>query len=113
MDYRYSIRLPLRHAVEVFKREQSLGRYMTRNMDVEGLFLEMPTTDLESNDVVKLIFIDPDGESCRYIMMAGVVRLCVDGAGMMLFDYEHKALDILRAADRSKTVPGRGARRAL
>lgn len=107
MDHRYSIRLPLRVAVEVFKQEQSLGCYITRNMDVDGLFVEMPTTDLESNDVVNLIFIGPQGEYGGYTLMAGVVRLSVDGAGMMLFDNGHKAIDILRAADLAKGGPGR------
>lgn len=100
MNHRYSVRLPLRLTVEVVKQERSLGSYVTRNMDVEGVFIEMRTTDLEVNDVVKLIFTVSDGKRCDYTLMAGVVRLCVEGAGMMLFDHEHKALDILRAGDR-------------
>jgi len=107
MDHRYSVRLPLRLTVEVFKRERFLGRCITRNMDVEGIFIEMRTTDLEANDVVKLIFVAPDSEHCDYTLIAGVVRVDADGAGMMLFDHEHKALDILRAADLPNQVPGR------
>ena len=107
MDHRYSVRLPLHLTVEVFKRERFLGRYITRNMDVEGIFIEMRTTDLETNDVVKLIFVVPDCQHCDYTLIAGVVRVDADGAGMMLFDHEHKALDILRAADLPNQVPSR------
>jgi len=107
MDHRYSVRLPLHLTVEVFQREQFLGRYITRNMDVEGVFIEMRTTDLEPNEVVKLIFVVPDSERRYYTLIAGVVRLDADGAGMMLFDHEHKALDIIRFADPANYVPGR------
>ena len=106
MDHRYSVRLPRHLTVEVFKREQFLGRYITRNMDVAGIFIEMRTTELEANDVVKLIFVVPDGERGDCTLIAGVVRVDADGAGMMLLDHEHKALDILRAADLSNQVPG-------
>jgi len=107
MNHRYSVRLPLHLTVEVFKRERFLGRYITRNMDVEGVFIEMRKTDLEPNEVVKLSFVAPDGERCDYTLIAGVVRLDADGAGMILFDYEDKALDILRAANLSSHVPSR------
>ena len=107
MDHRYSVRLPLHLTVDVFKRERFLGRYITRNMDVEGIFIEMRTTDLEANDVVKLIFVVPDNERCDRTLIAGVVRVDADGAGMMLFDHEHKALDIIGASDLPNQVPGR------
>jgi len=105
MDHRYSVRLPLHLTVEVYKRERFLGRYTTRNMDVEGVFIEMRKTDLEPNEVVRLNFVAPHGERGDCTLLAGVVRLDADGAGMMLFDYEDKALDILRAADLSNHVP--------
>lgn len=107
MDHRYSVRLPLHLTVEVFKREQFLGRYITRDMDLEGVFIEMRTTNLEPNELVKLIFDDPDGKHIYYTLIAGVARLDADGVGMMLFDHEHKALDILRTADLPNHVPGR------
>lgn len=106
MDHRYSVRLPLRLTVEVFKRERFLGKYITRNIDVEGVFIEMRTADLEANDVLKLIFIAPGRERCDCTLSAGVVRLDVYGAGMMLFDHERKALDIVRAADLPNRMPG-------
>ena len=113
MDHRYSVRLPLHLTVEVYKRERFLGRYTTRNMDVAGVFIEMRKTDLEPNEVVRLNFVAPDGERGDCTLLAGVVRLDADGAGMMLFDYEDKALDILRAADLSNHVPSRRAQGRL
>jgi hypothetical protein len=78
-------------------------------MDVEGVFIEMPTTDLRPAEVLELVFVVPDWGRCDCTLLAGVVRLEADGAGMMLFDHEHKALNIMRASDPSKHVPGRRA----
>jgi hypothetical protein len=113
MEHRCSVRSPRRLKVEVFKQERSLGRYITRDMDVEGVFIEMRTTDLVPNDVVKLNFIAPDDECSNYSLMAGVVRLSVEGAGMMLFDYQHKALDILGASELSTEKLGGRAQIAV
>lgn len=107
MDHRYSIRTPLRVAVDVFKRERFLGRCITRNMDVEGVFIEAPTIDLEPNDVVRLVFVVPGYERCDCALIAGVARRDADGLGIMLFDHEHNALDMLRAAHLSSHKPGR------
>jgi hypothetical protein len=70
-------------------------------MDVEGVFIEMRTPDLDANDVVKLTFVVPGADPCECTVMAGVVRVSVEGAGLMLIDHEHKALGIIRAAERS------------
>jgi hypothetical protein len=93
--------------MDVFKRGRFLGRYITRDIDVEGVFIEMPTTDLQPAEVLELIFVVPDWERCDCTLLADVVRLEADGAGMMLFDHEHKTLNIMRALDPSKPVPRR------
>ena len=98
MNHRSSVRIAVHLTVDVFKREQFLGRYTTRNMDVEGVFIEMRTTDLDANDLVELLFVTCDCGYCNYALTAGVARLDTDGAGMMLFDHDHRALDILRTA---------------
>lgn len=105
MDHRYSVRSPLHLGVDVFKQERFLGRYFTRNMDVEGISIEMPTTDLQPAEVLKLVFLVPDWGRNDCTLLAGVVRLEADGAGMMPFDHEHKALSIMRASDLSKHMP--------
>lgn len=109
INHRYSVRLPLGVPVEVFKRGQFLGRYIIRDMDVEGVFIEMPTTDLQPAEVLELVFVATDWERCDCTLLAGVVRLEADGAGMMLFDHEHKALSIMRASDPSEHLPSRRA----
>ena len=101
MNHRYSIRLPLRVPVEVSKRDRFLGRYFTRDMDAEGVFIETRMANLNANDVVELTFIFPGAESRDCTLMAVVARIGVEGAGLILIDHEHKALDILRAAERS------------
>jgi len=110
MENRYSVRLPLRLTVEVIKDERFLGRFVTRDIDIEGVFIEMRTTDLEENDVVELTFIVPDDELSEYTVMAGVVRLSTDGAGMMLFGHEHRVLDVLAAAELAGCSTGFRAR---
>jgi len=98
MDHRNSVRLPLRVAVEVIKQRRFLGRFVTRNLDVEGAYIEMRTTAIEPNDVVELIFVVPVAELCEYPVTAGVVRLDADGAGVMLCGHETNMLDVIRAA---------------
>lgn len=97
MDHRCWVRLPLRIAVEVVKGRRYLGRHVTRNMNVEGVFVEMCTTDLDTNDLVELTFVVREGEIREYSLMAGVVRRDGDGVGLMLFDRDHTALDVIEA----------------
>jgi hypothetical protein len=106
MDHRYSTRLPLQLTVEVSKQEQFLGRFKTRNMDVEGVFIEMRTTDLKPNDIVKLVFFVTKGESVNYTLDASVVRVDDFGVGMILVDDIDMILELLGAASNlSKYAP--------
>ena len=82
MDHRYSTRLPLHLNVEVFNQEQFVGRFKTRNMDVEGVFIEMRTTYLKPSEIVKLALFVPDGGRGNYTLDACVVRVDTYGAGM-------------------------------
>ena len=48
--------------VVVYKQGRSIGRFETRDINMQGAVIEMPTTNLEPNDIMDLIFLVPDGE---------------------------------------------------
>jgi hypothetical protein len=106
VDRRYSARQMLRLSVEVRKQHRSVGCFQTRDMDVEGAFIESVGSNLKINDIIELLFLNAAGEATRDRMLAGVVRLAADGVGVVLFDYEHKALTVMRDA----TLLGTAAR---
>lgn len=95
MSQRYLVRTPLSLPVDVFHHEAYLGRFLTRDIDVEGVFLEMPTGTLKPNDVLELSFLRPDGKRCSYVLFACVARVTDEGAGLMLFDRPDVTLEIL------------------
>jgi len=95
MDHRYYVRTQLRLPVGVYKQGRFMGRFETRDINLEGVFIEMQTGDLEPNDIVELIFRLPGGERCDCALFAGVVRIGVGGAGLMLFDHDAKTFAIM------------------
>ena len=98
MNHQYSIRLPLRVSVEVSKRGRFLGRYFTRDMNAESVFIETRMANLNANDILELTFIFPGAEHRDCTLLAVVARIGAEGAGLILIDPEQKALDILGAA---------------
>ena len=96
VDQRWCAREPLRLRVELNRQQRPIGRFTTRNMDVEGAFIEDAETQLNLNDIVELVFLDVEGEPTEHRLMAGVVRCAADGVGLVLLDYDCKALAVLR-----------------
>jgi hypothetical protein len=101
MEHRYHARMPVRMAVDVYIRKRHLGRFETRNIDLEGLFVEGKTSELRQNDVVELVF--PGGAALRGRprLHAAVVRCDADGFGMMLLDHDDGMLDLIRDSRRA------------
>lgn len=97
MDHRYLTRTPLTVTVDVFRQEHYLGRFRTRDIDVEGVFIEMPVYGISPNDVLELVFRLPAADRCNHALFAGVARIADDGAGLMLFDRGEVTLEILNS----------------
>jgi hypothetical protein len=95
-DQRCCTREPLRLRVQLNRQQRPVGRFTTRNIDVEGAFIEDAETELNLNDIVELQFLDANGKATEHRLLAGVVRCAPDGVGVVLLDYDCQALAVLR-----------------
>jgi hypothetical protein len=95
-ELRYAVRHKRRLTVAVNRRSRRIGCFQTRDIDLEGAFIEAAPPRLHLNDIVELVFLTRDGEASDYTLLAGVVRLTPEGVGVMLLDFEDKALGVLR-----------------
>jgi hypothetical protein len=81
MEHRYSPRVEGALDVELSCRGRHLGRYQTRNISFEGMFLETGPVDLEPNDFLDLR-LKAKGRS--HSMRGFVVHRSCDGVGVMV-----------------------------
>jgi hypothetical protein len=81
MEHRYSPRVEGALDVEISCRGRHLGRYQTRNISFDGMFLETGAVDLEPNDFLGLR-LKAKGQSHR--MRGFVVHRSRDGVGVMV-----------------------------
>ena len=85
-DRRRNMRKPLVLAVEVYDRDEHLGRTRTRDIDLDGAFLERCKSDLHPNDTVELHVHVHDNHPTPLRLTATVIRSTEDGVAV-LFDY--------------------------
>jgi hypothetical protein len=98
MEHRYATRKPLRLDVDVYHRDELLGRFKTRNINDGGVFVETGTHRLRRSDVVRVSFVtgrSPDLP--RSSLKAMVVHRTGNGAGMMFLGVDSASLQTRRA----------------
>ncbi|MGD2074948.1 MAG: hypothetical protein PVI91_00505 [Gammaproteobacteria bacterium] len=98
VDQRCCVRERLRLRVQLNRQQCAIGHFTTRNMDLEGAFIEGAQLELSLNDIVELVFLSADGVATEHRLLAGVVRCAPDGVGVVLLDYDCQALAVLRDA---------------
>nr|AQQ74509.1 hypothetical protein [uncultured bacterium] len=91
-DFRFYARMPLPIEVELRAHHLRPGRFVVRDIDMGGLFVESHDSDLYPNDVVEVAFVDGGGARFR----ARVVRHTPEGVGLMFLDYDHVSLGALQ-----------------
>lgn len=94
VDSRSSIRKPLVFSVEVYSHDEHLGRTQTRDINLDGAFLECCTRTLHPNESLELHFHVHDNEQTPLRLSATVIRSTEEGAAVLL-DYgaqEYKRL---------------------
>jgi hypothetical protein len=87
MNHRCSVRIPLRVEVDLFRHGHDLGRYMTRNIDSDGGFLETGALALFPSDIVKLAIAAPREDPGHVSIRAMVVRRTDEGVGLLFTNY--------------------------
>ncbi len=85
-DSRSSIRKPLVLSVEVYSLDEHLGRTQTRDINLDGAFLESCTRQLHLNEILELHVRLHDNEPSPLRLRAKVIRSTKEGAAV-LFDY--------------------------
>jgi hypothetical protein len=86
-DSRSSIRKPLVLSVEVYSLGEHLGRTQTRDINLDGAFLECCARELHPNEILELLFHVHDNEQSTLRLRAAVIRSTEEGVGV-LFDYD-------------------------
>ena len=104
-DSRSSIRKPLVLAVEVYQLDKHLGSTQTRDINLDGAFLENCGTKLYPDDILVLHFHVHDNERVPLRLGATVVRSSQEGVGVA-FDYGVQ--EYRRLLDTISTYAGDG-----
>ena len=83
---RSCIRKPLDLYVDVYRLDEHLGRTQTRDISLNGAFIESTSTELYTNDMLDLRIHVYDDERNPLCLKATVVRSSDTGVGVQ-FDY--------------------------
>ncbi len=86
VDRRICIRKPLVLSVEVYSFDEHLGRTQTRDINLNGAFIESCSRALYPNDMLELHFHVDDSEQAPLRLKAEVIRSTREGVGVR-FDY--------------------------
>ena len=85
-DSRSSIRKPLVFSVEVYSLDEHLGRTQTRDINLDGAFLERCARKLHPTETLELHVHVHDNEHTPLRLKATVIRSTEEGEAV-LFDY--------------------------
>ena len=86
VNKRNSIRKPLNLYVDIYSFDKYLGLHQTRDMNLDGAFIDNSTRKLNPGDLLELHFHVQDGELNHLRLKATVVRSSDAGVGVQ-FDY--------------------------
>lgn len=86
-DKRSSIRKRLKLNVDIFSFDEYLGLYRTRDMSLDGAFIDRYTFKQYPGDLLELLFHLQDGERTPLRLRATVNRSSDEGLAVV-FDYD-------------------------
>jgi len=86
VNKRSSIRKRLNLYVDIYNFDKYLGHYQTRDMNLDGAFIDKCTRKLYPDDLLELHFHVQDSELHPLRLRATVARSSDEGVGVM-FDY--------------------------
>ncbi len=109
MERRYHPRLPAMLRVKLYRRQQLLGIYPTRDIACEGLFLNTGRLHLKTNDIVHLQMMLGAG-SCTLSGM--VVHGSERGVGIVLGGEHRDVVRNILADIRNRQATPKGNRRS-
>ncbi len=88
MEHRYYPRMPVSLEVELIKRDQPLGRVLTKDVSLSGMMLQDKQSLLNRNDLISLrLWLNGEEQ----IMRGLVIYTNHQHAGIMLIDMKREA----------------------
>jgi hypothetical protein len=87
MNNRCGMRAPLHVGVKIFRHGVFLGRYLVRDIDSCGAFVETGGLAMFENEIVDLAVVVPPEDSVFVATKAIVVRSVKKGVGLMFTNY--------------------------
>ena len=86
MERRYGPREPVSLEVEIYRGHNKLGRFKSRDIGFEGMFVVAKDVGLKAGELVTIRLTHPLSEIDGYTLPAIVVRLSNAGVGLMFAD---------------------------
>jgi hypothetical protein len=83
MEHRYFPRVEIPLAAKLYRNETLLGTFMTRNISLEGMFLETGDIALVRNDIIRLQLAILQEE---YLIKGIVAHIGYGGIGILMID---------------------------
>lgn len=96
-DSRIRQRIAARVPLELWRGGERLGRFETRNIALEGAFVETGAQDLEPYEIVTVVVPGRDGH-LSHRMLAMVVYRSLEGVGLL---YEAEAPELYHRCARA------------
>ena len=87
VNKRSSIRKPLNFYVDIYSLDKYLGHCQTRDMNLDGAFINNCARKLYPGDLLELHFLVHDGEQTPLFLKATVARTSDEGIAVV-FDYD-------------------------
>lgn len=101
MKHRFGPRKSVKLDVELFDGQQSLGYFKTRNIGLEGLFIEKGPVDLGTSDLLDLTLTVNQGGIENYKLKGVVMHHSEEGVGVMFTDYEPIFFCVMDTLDKT------------
>lgn len=98
MEHRYSPRVKAGLMVELFARQHRLGRFTTRDVSIDGMFLETRRIlHLRRNEPVEVQLLREEGvpPRGRPTLRALVAHVGRDGVGVLVLDGDQHAYKLM------------------
>lgn len=87
MNHRCSVRIPLHAEVKISLHGTHPGRYLTRDIDSDGAFVETGWLSMFLNEIVDLAITVPREKPACVSIKAMVIRSTTKGVGLVFTKY--------------------------
>jgi hypothetical protein len=101
--HRTYTRIPLVLDVQIQFKGEKMGHTLTRNINPFGVFIELPKSELVTNDFVEMYFTNKyKGDAC--LLQKGMVMHCSQEGVGIIFAYDNEEFKAM--LDKKMTAKG-------